>query len=147
MLYFQRNSAGTLRVISQEKAHTTTLPYLCRHDFETLEDAQAVAEELNGFPKLNIAPFSDKYIATDAGRSCSPRYDVISRPQVGDEVSYAFNGDYYPDGTITKISPTLKKITTDTGSTFYRVRQTGSWKKNGTWSLVHGHIDKRNPSF
>lgn len=143
MLYFYRDQ--------ENKLHASTDPvdskYFTRWDFDTLLDAQQVAEELNGFPKLNIAPFSDKYIATDAGRCRSPQFDVQRRPQVGDKVSYAFNGDYYPDGTIVKISPTLKKITTDTGSSYYRLRNTGTWKLNKTWSLVHGHINERNPSF
>ena len=59
-----------------------------------------------------------------------------------------FNGDYYPCGTIVKISPTLKKITTSDGKEFYRVKQTGSWRLKGTsFYMVKGTHDKRNPSF
>ena len=144
MLYFYRDT-------NDNSLHASTNPvgtnYTTRHDFGSFADAQAVADELNGFPSLNIAPFGDKYIAIDCGRCVSPRYDVVEKPAKGDKVSYAFNGDYYPCGEITSISKTLKRIKTTTGATFYRVRQTGSWKMNKTWSLVAGHHDKRNPSF
>jgi hypothetical protein len=87
------------------------------------------------------------HIACDYGSHCSPRYYTIEVPTVGDLVSYAFNGDYYPCGSITSISKTLKKITTSDGQVFYRRRQTGCWKMNGVWSLVNGHIERLNPEF
>jgi hypothetical protein len=87
------------------------------------------------------------YIATDAGGYCSPRYDVIKAPQHLAPVSYCFNGDYYPCGHIKSISKTMKKITTTTGKTFYRRKNTGCWLANGTWSMVEGHIEARNPMF
>jgi hypothetical protein len=86
------------------------------------------------------------YIATDAGEWCSPRYDVIKAPQMLDPVSYAFNGDAYPCGHIKTISKTMKKITTTTGETFYRRRNTGAWTMR-CWSMVQGHIEERNPHF
>ena len=146
MFYFQNDSNGNLTAKTYDELDHD-VRYLSRHDFETLADAQAVADELNGFPELNIAPFSDKYIATDAGTRCSPQFDVIERPQIGDKVSYGFNGDSYPCGVIIKISPTLKKITTTAGKVFYRRHRTGCWKMGGTWSMISGHHDKRNPSF
>jgi hypothetical protein len=88
------------------------------------------------------------HIATDEGEWVSPRYSVIEAPAVGDEVSYAFNGDYYPCGRIVKVSTSLRVIKTDTGATFYRRRQSATWKKEGgTWSLVRGHRSEKNPSF
>jgi hypothetical protein len=87
------------------------------------------------------------HIACDRGESCSPRYYVAPVPAIGEEVSYAFNGDYYPCGVITAISKTLKKITTSEGKVFYRRRQTGSWVMDSTWSLVNGHINRWNPEF
>lgn len=147
MYYFQRNSKGELKAVKYENLNQNG-PYITRHDFATMADAQDVANELNGFPELNIAPFSDDWMAVDGGRSVSPRFDVVRKPKVGEPVSMAFNGDYYPDGYIAKISPTMKKITTTTGTTYYRRRQTASWLRNGkTFSMVGGHIDKRNPSF
>lgn len=107
-----------------------------RWDWNSFEAAQEVAAALGA-----------GYIATDAGPNVSPRYDVIELPKVGDAVSYGFNGDYYPCGEIVSISKSLKKITTSTGRAFFRRRLTGSWVNAGTWSLVPGHVNKRNPEF
>lgn len=109
-----------------------------RNNWKTLAAAEAVA-----------AALGEAYVATDSGAHVSPRYDVITRPQVGDKVSYAFNGDSYPCGTITKMSagPTYRRIETSTGKIFWRRRQSGAWVNDGTWSLVVGHINKRNPEF
>lgn len=87
------------------------------------------------------------HIACDRGASCSPRYYVAAVPAVGDPVSYAFNGDYYPCGSVAAVSKTLKKITTTEGQVFYRRRLTGSWVMDSTWSLVIGHIERLNPEF
>ena len=88
------------------------------------------------------------FLFVDAGPYVHPRYDVIEAPAVGDPVSYAFNGDSYPDGTITKIGKNHKIITTSTGSRYYRRKLTAKWaKQGGTWGLVKGHHDLRNPSF
>lgn len=87
------------------------------------------------------------HMIVDRGPRTHPRYAVVRTPKVGDPVSRAFNGDYYPDGVIIKISPSLKVITTDTGTRFYRWRESGWWRANGMWSMVHGHHNERNPSF
>lgn len=97
--------------------------------------------------RANAAAGQDLYIGIDRGQYSHPRFDVVRRPQVGEKVSYAFNGDSYPCGQVAKISGSLKVITTTTGERFYRKRETGSWIKGGTWSLVLGHHDLRNPSF
>ncbi len=91
----------------------------------------------------------EPFLPVDNGEWVSPRYDVVRGPKVGEFVSYGFNGDYYPDGTITRIGGTnCSRVYTDTGSVYNRRRQTGSWiKRGGTWSMVKGHVDKRNPSF
>ena len=87
------------------------------------------------------------HIATDAGEWMYPRYDVIEAPKVGDKVSYAFNGDYYPCGEIVSISESLKVIKTSTGKRFYRRKLTGAWINNGTWCLIPGHVSRLNPEF
>ena len=87
------------------------------------------------------------HIAVDRGQYHHPQFSTIAIPQIGDPISYAFNGDYYPDGYIKSISKTLKVVTSTTGNKYYRRRQTGSWIKNGTWSMVQGHIERQNPSF
>ena len=124
--------------ISDKTQHTDG--WVSRNDFKTFEQAQEVAEAASRFEGVD-------YIATDAGAYCSPRYDVIKAPQHLAPVSYCFNGDYYPCGHIKTISKTMKKITTTTGKTFYRRRNTGCWLANGTWSMVEGHIEARNPMF
>jgi len=86
------------------------------------------------------------HIACDRGPSCSPRFHVEPAPVVGEAVSYAFNGDYYPCGVITSISKTMKKITTSEGRVFYRRKQTAVWK-DSIWCMVSGHINRWNPEF
>lgn len=107
-----------------------------RNDWKTFEAANEVA-----------AALGSDYIATDAGPCVSPRYDVIKLPQVGEAVSYAFNGDSYPCGHITKISKSKRRIETSEGKIFFRRKLSGAWINNGTWSLIGGHVEKRNPHF
>jgi hypothetical protein len=87
------------------------------------------------------------HLPTDAGGSTSPRYDIIEAPQVGDLVSYGFNGDYYPCGEIEKITKGWR-ITTSTGKVFNRRKNTAGWRMvGGTWGMCAGHIDECNPHF
>lgn len=110
--------------------------YETRNDWRTFDDAKEIA-----------ALLGPNYIAIDNGTHVSPRYDVIKLPQVGDKVSYAFNGDYYPCGEIASISKSLRLIATTEGQKFYRRGETGVWKYNQTWALVAGHVSKLNPEF
>lgn len=114
--------------------------WMTRHDFKSLDHAgeiAASATEATG--KL--------YLPVDSGSGVWPRFDVIEAPAVGDDVSYAFNGDYYPCGQIKSISASFRVITTTEGQKFYRRRESGCWKYNRTWSLVGGHHSELNPSF
>ncbi len=120
--------------------HSGKREFINRNDIRSMAHAERIAQEATELT-------GQLHIPTDAGGHVSPRIDVIRCPALGDEVSYAFNGDSYPDGEITGISPTLKVITTSTGSRYHRRGRTGSWIKGGTWSLIQGHHDKRNPSF
>ena len=111
--------------------------------YDNYDDAKTAADEQGGFVQYvsgRIAP-----------------YNVAHMPQVGDEVSMAFNGDYYPMGTITAISKSGEKITTSEGRVFRRPRKLlkdregrefkqFGWK-NGPFQLIAGHHDRRNPSF
>ena len=87
--------------------------------------------------------------------------------KVGDPVSYAFNGDAYPDGLVAKI--TKKFLTTTTGKKYslhlysdrelikdetgrtvdaIDVMREGFRSVNGgTWALFHGHVYEQNPHF
>lgn len=106
--------------------------------------AQQIADSAS---KLAGAP----YLAVDNGESVSPRYDVIEAPQVGDEVSRAFNGDYYPVGKIVAIQKNYRRIVVD-GSPrgrliFARRKESGAWLNKGMWSLVSGQVSRLNPEF
>ncbi len=115
---------------------------VCFHnsDVKTFERMEQVAAELN--EQTDVV-----YGAIDKGCGVSPRFDVIEMPKVGDEISYGFNGDYYPCGKIATISKSGSVITSDDGKRFYRRKLSGAWKYQQTWTMVSGHINERNPSF
>ena len=135
MLYFTETAEG----ITVSTTHTK--------DAQSRRDWTSKSQVNDLAARANAAAGQDLYIGIDRGQYNSPRFDVVRCPQVGEDVSYAFNGDSYPCGQVAKISDSLKVITTTTGERFYRRRETGSWLKDGTWSLVLGHHDLRNPSF
>jgi len=109
-------------------------------DITDFEHATQHAKELTESTNIH-------YIPVDRGPHTAPQFSITVVPQIGDEVSYAFNGDSRPYGTITKVSKTLKVITTSTGKKYYRKNLTSTWKYAKTWSLVNGHHDERNPHF
>lgn len=135
MLFFYRNSENTLVAASSrdEIPLYAKQAFVNRWDFKTFDDAKKIADELG-----------EKYLAIDSGEWVSPRYDVIAMPQVGDDVSYAFNGDYYPCGKIIRITKTLQIVTSE-GKRF--TFKNGIWRYNKTWSLVKGHRFEKNPHF
>lgn len=111
-----------------------------RWDWKSYETVQDLAA------KLSVTE-NKLYIGVDKGSSVSPRFDIIEAPAIGDEVSYAFNGDSYPCGKIVKISKSLRRIETDGGKVFYRRKLSGTWLNNHTWALVNGHVHTQNPHF
>lgn len=141
MLYFRLEGNRIAEVSTTCPAYDDRKLWVSRHDFHTYDVAQDIATVAND---LNNGKH---YVATDAGEWCRPQFDVIEVPAVGEKVSYAFNGDSYPDGVITKITDSLRIITTSTGSKYYRKRLTGTWKLRKTWSMISGHHNDRNPSF
>ena len=113
-----------------------------RNDWTSFQQVCTIAQYLT-------AMTGKQYLGADAGSSTSPRYDIIEAPKVGDPISYGFNGDYYPDGSVARITPNWMIVST-TGSKYNRSRQGAGpgWNKvGGTWSMVSGHVDERNPSF
>jgi len=108
---------------------------------KTFADAEVLAEQVSkekGYVHL----------AYDYGTSVSPRYGIVAPPKVGEDVSYAFNGDYYPDGQVKSVSASHRVIITTTGNKFYRRKLSPNWKMaGGTWSLVKDHCDDKNPCF
>ena len=142
MLYFKTATDSTTDVVVTAIATEYTADCVSRWDIKSFDHANRIAVAATVFD-----PQGEFYIATDAGEWVSPRYDVIAVPTVGSPVSGAFNGDSYPEGVITKISKSLRRVETSTGAVFFRKRQTGSWVSQGTWSMVSGHHNERNPSF
>lgn len=138
MLTVTLNEAGKAISASTEVSREPNTE--SRWDWKTMDRAEQVAADLT-------EATGTLYVATDGGSGLSPRYDVIEAPKVGDPVSYAFNGDYYPCGEIDRISESLRVIRTTTGRVFYRRRQSGAWISEGTWSMVPGHVSRLNPSF
>lgn len=93
----------------------------------------------------------------DRGQWVSPRLAVIRGFVIGEPVSYGFNGDSYIAGRVTAMSGAgnadigFRIITTKdhrgTERKFWRRGMTGTWKNDGTWSLMHGWHKDQNPSF
>jgi len=143
MLNFLVSPTGLVMDISSE--YQAGREWINRNDFHAFEFAATLAAMCNA--RAIGAGTTDRYMATDAGEHTSPRYDVIRVPQVGAAVSRHFNGDSYPAGTIAKISKSLRVITTTDGTTFYRRARTAAWVNAGTWAMISGHRNDRNPSF
>ena len=122
--------------------------WLNRNDLANFEQAEVIAESASRMLSKDKA----KYIATDSGSGCYPRFDVILAPKVGDEVSMSFNGDSYPVGKIVKISDSLRVVTAarDPGGdlvTFYRRKLSGAWLHSRYWAMIPGSVYEQNPSF
>jgi hypothetical protein len=126
--------------VGDESTDTMSGSWQSRWDWKDLASAEYIAAQVT---KLT----GQLHVGTDSGPCCFPRFDVVRAPAVGDKVSYAFNGDSYPDGEIAKVSPTLQ-VTTSTGHVYRRRKLSGNWvRTGGTWSLVQGHHYEQNPSF
>lgn len=140
MLYLLINSQGEV-IGSQELPPASSLtPYVTRNSIHTYADAETYAAQAT-------EATGELHIATDAGDHVHPRYDVIKAPVVGDMVSRGFNGDYYPAGRIEQVSKSLRRVKTTTGDVFFRRGRTGLWVSQGTWSMIAGWHDRRNPEF
>lgn len=116
----------------------------CERRFDGKNDWDITVAEA---ARLNEIHKDEHFVACDAGEYVWPRYSVRTAPKVGDEVSYSFNGDTYPCGTVTKISKDHRIVYTSEGRNFYRKKLTGAWINGGTWSLVSGHRHEQNSSF
>jgi hypothetical protein len=143
MIYALFNEANKVVGIahSYEEAQRATKPavrFQSRNDWDTLAEVEAIAAQLSALT-------GDLYIAYDKSSS-RPRFDLFKAPKIGDEVSMGFNGDYYPCGKIATISKTMKKIVTDNGTVFYR-RSMARWLNKGTFAMIPGVHDERNPHF
>lgn len=139
MLYFKVDTDNQVVAIRHQKP-SHHAGWITRHDFESMDHATDIAK--------SVTQITGKlHLPVDGGSGVWPRFDVIEAPAVGNDVSYAFNGDYYPCGQIKSISANHRVITTTEGQKFYRRAESGCWKYNRTWSLVSGHRSELNPSF
>lgn len=139
MLYALTENGSVRMLTSEEAKERNYIGTESRWDWKSLDEVALIAE---------LASTDDTlYIGVDKGSSVSPRFDVIEAPKVGDDVSMSFNGDSYPCGKIVSISKSMKLITTSDGKKFYRRKQSGTWLNGGTFALVRGIIDERNPHF
>lgn len=99
------------------------------------------------FARLITELTNKTYIAVDNGEYRFNRYEIIRMYQVGEEVSYTFNGDTYPDDIILEISKDLSTIKT-ANNVYKRVKETRGWKqKKSPFWLFSGHLFEQNPSF
>ena len=109
-------------------------------DYNSLAEVEDVAAKVTALT-------GELYLPYDMSENCSPRFGIFVPPKVGDKVSRAFNGDYYPAGEIVRVTKGWR-ITTSDGTVFNRKKTRPSWVQvGGTWSMVSGHISEQNPSF
>lgn len=94
-----------------------------------------------------VTEVTGKLNLVDENQWRSPRFKIFEAPCVGDAISYAFNGDYRPDGTIVSISKSMRVVVSSSGRKYYRKGSTAQWIHAKTWSMVAGHHDERNPHF
>lgn len=114
--------------------------WMSSRDFFSFEDAQTMSSYLT-------AMTGTMWLAADEGRGVYPRFRIVEAPKVGDKVSKSFNGDSYPCGEITRITPTWI-VTTSDGSKFRRFKESGGWREQGRgfW-MIGGHVYEQNPHF
>lgn len=140
MLNFCIAADGTCLGVSESlPADFSDRRWLNRNDLKSFEQAEEIAAAASRNDSGRV------FVATDTPSSL-PRFDVVEVPKVGDPVSKGFNGDYYPCGTVAKVSPDYRIVTTSDGQRFFRRRKTGVWLCS-MWYLVEGHISQWNPEF
>jgi hypothetical protein len=119
---------------------STEVNFRTQYDFWKLKsyaDAQALAEQASkDHPDMVIVPY-------DYGYGVSPQFGIIRAPALGDDVSEAINGDYYPLGKVEQIGKDYKRIKAG-GKWWYRRKLTPGWH-SGCMGLVRGTYDERNP--
>lgn len=126
--------------VRQSEPLSQATGWMSSRDFKDLDAARTMATYLTAFTGRT-------YLPADEGDGVWPRYRVVEAPKVGDEVSRSFNGDTYPCGKVTKVTRTWQ-VTTDTGATFRRYKQTGGWREagRGFWLIAGNHYEQ-NPHF
>ena len=117
---------------------------LAGSDLKSYAEAEVIAHQITVLT-------GETYIAFDDGPGTSHQFGCMPLLKIGEDVSYGFNGDYYPCGKIVRITPSLRIIAEKADgskSVFNRRKQSSRWVKvGGTWSLVKGIHNDRNESF
>ena len=145
MLYIIRLDGKIVHVTESYKeainlSYSKSVTIEDRHDWKNFEEVSKIAVELSVLKNT-------EHLAVDQGDWISPRFNVIKAPKIGDKVSQCFNGDSYPEGEIVKVTPSWQ-VTTSTGKKFRRVKKSSTWlRAGGTFAMIIGHYDERNPSF
>lgn len=138
-----RNEAFAVASSTKEAVDATagtTNWYETRNDWTSKDQVDAIATQLTEHT-------GHLFLGLDNGRNVKPRFDIFKAPKVGDVVSMGFNGDFYPCGKIVSISKTMKKIVTDNDTVFWRRGESARWLNSGTFVLVAGEHNERNPHF
>jgi hypothetical protein len=108
--------------------------------YETENEAREACEKF-------MKETGDIYFVNHEPSWVCKKWVVHEAPKVGEFVSYAFNGDYYPDSKIVRVSKTMKVVTTESGKKYYRKGESAAWVLHGTWSMLKGYHDRLNPHF
>lgn len=109
-------------------------------DVKSFDQAQAIAADESARTGRTV-------LAVDRGPNVWPRYNIVTPPQVGEDVSEGFNGDYYPVGKVEKIGKDYKRIKAG-GRWFYRRKLTARWCQGGSpFCLVQGTRHEWNREF
>lgn len=141
MIYIALDNNGhAVGCVADRESFVPGVNYISRWDFTGFDHAVDLAEQLTTLG-------GGLFLPVDNGKGCSPRFDVIKAPAVGDVVSMGFNGDYYPVGKITSISSDHRVITATGSRRFYRKQLTGVWKYASTWTLIGGTRLGADPSI
>lgn len=123
MIYLKLIASKAVQAITRQEAKdlASGVDVFCDWDYTSFEQVENFVKELNSQQSV-------KYVAVDRGDFVSPRFSVVKMFFVGQEVSKGFNGDYYPQGTVTKISKTGRKITlsNEKPSIVTKIQQCGS---------------------
>lgn len=114
--------------------------WISSRDIKTFQEATRIARYL-GFLT------NEEYLPVATGPDLANNIEIIKAPKVGDPVSATLNGDSYPEGYITRITPTWR-ITTSTGRKFSRLKSSSTWQEVGRgFYMSMGHRSFRNPHF
>lgn len=134
-------NTATASIVSVINGHTKLADGTYGADVSSYDNAVEIAAHLSTLT-------GKCHLGVDKGEYVWPRFDVIEFDvKPGTLVSMGFNGDYYPEGAVKKVSDDKRIVTLENGKRFFRRKLSAAWVHDRTWSLVPGVKDERNPSF